>query len=171
MKRRLTSGAALAATLVLAACGGGGGASDSATTAATTTVAVKQVDGIGRVLVDASGKSLYSSDVEAAGKIRCTGACTSFWKPLTLGSGTPTAPAGAGTLDVVRRPDGTKQVTVDGKPLYTFSEDAPDTVKGNGFSDDFAGRHFTWSAVLAGAKPAGMSGGPSKASPGNDGGY
>jgi predicted lipoprotein with Yx(FWY)xxD motif len=173
MRRLLISGAALAATLVLAACGGGGsGASDSATTAgATTTVAVKQVEGIGRVLVNASGKALYSSDVEADGKVRCTGACTSFWEPLTLGSGTPTAPAGAGTLDVVKRPDGTTQVTVNGKPLYTFAEDAPDKVDGNGFTDDFNGRHFTWNAVLAGGKAAGTSGGASKASPGNDYGY
>jgi predicted lipoprotein with Yx(FWY)xxD motif len=174
MKRRLTSGAALAATLVLAACGGdgGGGASDSPTSAGTTTtVAVKQVGGIGRVLVDASGKALYSSDVEADGEVRCTGACTSFWEPLTLGSGTPTAPADAGTLDLIKRPDGTNQVTVDGKPLYTFSEDAPNKVEGNGFTDDFSGRHFTWNAILAGGKAAGMSGGANETSPGNDYGY
>jgi predicted lipoprotein with Yx(FWY)xxD motif len=174
MRRLLTSGAALGATLLLAACGGGGGdgSSDSATTAgATTTVAVRQVDGIGRVLVDASGKALYSSDVEADGKVRCTGACTSFWKPLTLDSGTPTAPAAAGALDVIERPDGTHQVTADGKPLYTFSEDAPDKVEGNGFTDDFDGRHFTWNAVLAGGTAAGTSGGASKPSPGNDYGY
>jgi predicted lipoprotein with Yx(FWY)xxD motif len=172
MKRLLTSRAALAATLALAACGGGGGSSDSATTAgSTTTVAVKQVDGIGRVLVDASGKALYSSDVEADGEVRCTGACTSFWEPLTLDSGTPTAAAGTGTLDVIKRPDGTNQITVNGKPLYTFSEDAPDKVGGNGFTDDFDGRHFTWNAVLAGGKAAGASRGASKASPGNDYGY
>jgi predicted lipoprotein with Yx(FWY)xxD motif len=170
MRRLLTSGAALAATLLLAACGGGG-SSDSTTTGATTTVAVKQVDGIGRVLVDANGKALYTSDVEADGKVRCTGACTSFWEPLTLGSGTPTAAAGAGALDVVKRPDGTKQVAVDGKPLYTFTEDGPDTVEGNGFADDFNGRHFTWSAVLAGGGTADGSGGASKPSPGNDLGY
>jgi predicted lipoprotein with Yx(FWY)xxD motif len=172
MRRLLTSGAALAATLMLAACGGGGGGSlDSGTTGATTTVAVKQVDGIGRVLVDANGKALYTSDVEADGKVRCTGACTSFWQPLTLGSGTPTAAAGAGALDVVKRPDGTKQVAVDGKPLYTFTEDGPDTVEGNGFADDFNGRHFTWSAVLAGGGTADASGGASKPPPGNDLGY
>jgi predicted lipoprotein with Yx(FWY)xxD motif len=172
--RVLTSGAALAATLVLAACGGGGGSgsSDSATMArSTTTVAVKQVGGIGRVLVDASGKALYSSDVEADGKVRCTGACTSFWEPLTLGSGTPSAPAAAGTLDIIKRPDGANQVTVNGKPLYTFTEDAPDKLAGNGFTDDFNGRHFTWNAVLADGKAAGSSGGASQAAPRNDYGY
>jgi predicted lipoprotein with Yx(FWY)xxD motif len=174
MKRLLTSVSALGATLVLAACGGGGagGSPDSATTAhGTTTVAVRQVDGIGRVLVDGGGRALYSADVETGGKVRCTGACTSFWKPLRLDSGTPSAVAGAGTLDVVRRPDGTDQVTANGKALYTFSEDAPGKVAGNGFSDDFNGRRFTWTAVRAGGKAAGTSGGAGKASPGNDYGY
>jgi predicted lipoprotein with Yx(FWY)xxD motif len=175
-RRLLTATPAVAATLMLAACGGGGasggGSPESATTAASkTTVAVKQVDGIGRILVDASGKALYSSDVEGNGKVRCTGACTSFWEPLTLGSGTPTAPDGAGALEVIKRPDGAKQVAVDGKPLYTFTEDPPDKVTGNGFSDDFGGRHFTWSAALAGDNAAGTSGGATKASPGNDFGY
>jgi predicted lipoprotein with Yx(FWY)xxD motif len=174
MKRLLTSVSAFGATLVLAACGGGGGggSSNSATTAdGTTTVAVRQVNGIGRVLVDASGRALYTSNVEADGKVRCTGACTSFWRPLTLASGTPSAVAGAGKLDVVKRPDGTDQVTADGKLLYTFSEDPHGDVTGNGFSDDFSGRRFTWTAVLAGGKAAGTSGGASKASPGNDYGY
>ena len=165
MRRLLTAGAALAATVVLTACGGDDGGSSASAPArgATTTVAIKQVEGIGRVLVDASGMALYSSDVEADGKVRCTGACTSFWQPLTLHSGAPTAPAGAGTLDVIRRPDGTKQVTAGGKPLYTFSEDAPDMVEGNGFTDDFDGHHFTWSAALAGGRSA--------PAPGNVDGY
>jgi predicted lipoprotein with Yx(FWY)xxD motif len=137
-----------------------------------TNVAVKRVDGIGKVLVDSSGKALYSSDVEADGRVRCVGACTSFWEPLTPGSGMPTAEAGAGKLGVIKRPDGTEQVTANGKLLYTFSQDAPGKVEGNGFSDDFNGRHFTWNAVLAGGKAARMSGGgASKAPPGNDYGY
>jgi predicted lipoprotein with Yx(FWY)xxD motif len=172
VKRLLPLGA-LAASLALAACGGGGGGSPDSTTpgAGSTTVAVKSIDGVGRVLVDSSGKALYTSDVEADGKVRCTGACTSFWKPLTVGSGKPTAAPAAGKLGVVSRPDGARQVTLDGKLLYTFSEDAPGKVQGNGFSDDFGGRHFTWNAVLAGGGTAGSSGGASNASPGKDYGY
>jgi predicted lipoprotein with Yx(FWY)xxD motif len=178
MKKRLfTSGAAVAATLILAACGGGGGGSSDSGSAAPAggrgdTVAVKEIDGVGDVLVDASGKALYTSDVEADGKVHCTGACTSFWEPLTVGSGTPTAAADAGKLGVADRPDGTKQVTVDGKLLYTFSEDEPGKVKGNGFADDFDGRHFTWNAVLAGGGSADSSSGDAgETSPRNDYGY
>jgi predicted lipoprotein with Yx(FWY)xxD motif len=174
VKRLLIPGAALAASLVLAACGGGGDDSSGSATASGggTTVAIKSIDGVGDVLVDSSGKALYASDVEADGKVRCTGACTSFWKPLTLDSAKPTAADGVGRIGVATRPDGDKQVTVDGKLLYTFSEDQPGKVEGNGFTDDFDGRHFKWNAVLAGGDTAGSSGGGStESSPGKDYGY
>jgi predicted lipoprotein with Yx(FWY)xxD motif len=160
MKGLLTTTAALAASVLLAACGGGssGSSGSSAPAGAGKTVAVKSIDGIGNVLVDAGGKALYASDVEADGRVHCTGGCTAFWRPLTLGSGTPTASSGVGKLGVTKRPDGARQVTVDGKLLYTFSEDAPGKVKGNGFSDDFGGKHFTWKAVLAGGKAPSTSG-------------
>jgi predicted lipoprotein with Yx(FWY)xxD motif len=163
MKRLLPFGAALAAALALAACGGGSSdSSDSSNASADSgggsrTVSVKSVNGIGDVLVDPGGKALYTSDVEADGKVRCTGGCTSFWVPLTVDSGTPTAADGAGKLGVVERPDGAKQVTAGGKPLYTFSEDSAGKVTGNGFSDDFEGRHFTWTAAMAGGKAADAS--------------
>ena len=174
MKRLLATGAALAASLILAACGGGGDDSTASATPAASglTVAVKSIDGIGDVLVDSGGKALYASDVEADGKVRCTGACTSFWKPLTVDSAKPVAADGVGKVGVISRPDGAKQVTVAGKLLYTFSEDAPGKVEGNGFADDFDGRHFTWNAVLAGGDVAGSSGsGPSEDTSKNDYGY
>jgi predicted lipoprotein with Yx(FWY)xxD motif len=119
------------------------------------TVAVKSIDGIGDVLVDAGGKALYASDVESDGKVHWTS--SSFWEPLTVDSGKPTAADGVGKLGVIKRPDGARQVTADGKLLYTFTEDSPGNAKGNGFSDDLNGEHFTWSAVLAGGKLASSS--------------
>jgi predicted lipoprotein with Yx(FWY)xxD motif len=59
---------------------------------------------------------------------------------------------------VLKRPDGTAQVTAGGKPLYTFTEDAPGKVTGNGFKDAFGGTRFTWHAVLASGKAAGAPG-------------
>ena len=50
---------------------------------------------------------------------------------------------------MITRPDGTKQVTDDGKPLYTFTEDSKGKVTGNDFSDDFNGQQFTWHAVMS----------------------
>jgi predicted lipoprotein with Yx(FWY)xxD motif len=162
--RLLTAGGVLAASLVLVACGGGsdGTATKPAGTATksagASTLSVKSVAGIGDVLVDSDGRALYASDLEANGKVACVKGCTAFWQPLTVDSGTPTAPAEVGKLGVVKRPDGTRQVTAGGKLLYTFSEDSPGKVTGNGFSDDFDGRHFTWNAVLAGGETAGSSG-------------
>ena len=189
MKRLLlVPAAAVAAGVGLAACGSSGGSSTSSPGASTPaanamTVSVKQVAGLGNVLVDAGGKVLYSPDQEADGKVRCDGACKSFWTPLALGAGSTNPMSVVANLGVIQRPDGTKQVTENGKPLYTFTLDSPGSTKGDNFSDDFSGQHFTWHAVHAtgttAAPPAtapsgGGSGGtsPSTTSPnGAGGGY
>jgi predicted lipoprotein with Yx(FWY)xxD motif len=164
---RLFTCAAVAASLVLAACGSDSGSpTSSGAAAASDTVAIKHVDGLGDVLVDAGGKALYTPEQDTAKKIRCTGECTAFWQPLAPGAGEPTAAARVGTLAVIRRPDGGRQVTADDRPLYTFSEDAPGSITGDGFSDTFGGRTFVWHLVLAGTGPApagsgGSSGGGS----------
>jgi predicted lipoprotein with Yx(FWY)xxD motif len=152
------------AVVALAACGGGisSSGSSSASGSGSKTVAVRQVSGIGNVLVDQSGKPLYTANVEAGGMIACGAGCTAFWKPLTPGAGKPTSASGVGNLGVVMRPDGTRQVTTNGKPLYTFSQDSPGKATGNGFSDQFGGRHFTWHVVMAGGATA--TGGTSSSS-------
>jgi predicted lipoprotein with Yx(FWY)xxD motif len=181
MLKLMTPAAALAAALALASCGGGGsggsssaGASSAAgSDAGSKTVSVRQLSGVGSVLVDQSGKALYSSDVEASGKIVCSsGACAAFWKPLTLEGGKPSGPAGAGKLGVIKRPDGSQQVTANGKPLYTFSEDSPGKATGNNFTDDFDGHHFTWNVVSSAGTPAsgGSKSGGSTTNP-SSGGY
>jgi predicted lipoprotein with Yx(FWY)xxD motif len=162
MKRLFILGAALA--LSVAACGGGSSDSPSggASRGGSATVAVRPIDGVGKVLVDSSGRALYAADVEAGGNVKCVDACVSFWKPLTVDSGSPTATSpDIGKLAVIKRPDGGRQVTVDGKPLYTFSDDSAGQVKGIGFEDDFNGEHFTWDAVLEGGKLSSASGGDS----------
>jgi predicted lipoprotein with Yx(FWY)xxD motif len=97
------------------------------------------------VVVDAKGDALYSADQEKDGMIRCTGGCASVWLPLTT-SGKPTASSDvSGAIGVVKRPDGSRQVTLDGRPLYRFAEDGgPGKVTGDGLSDSFGGRQFTW---------------------------
>jgi predicted lipoprotein with Yx(FWY)xxD motif len=154
MKRLPISAAIIAAGLALGACGSSGGSNSSETSASTPasgsdTVSVEHVASVGDVLVDRNGMALYTPEQEASGMILCTGACESFWKPLQPGSGTPTAAAGVAHLAVITRPDGTKQVTDDGKPLYTFTEDSKGKVTGNDFSDDFSGQQFTWHAVMS----------------------
>jgi predicted lipoprotein with Yx(FWY)xxD motif len=165
MKRLVISSGVVTAGLVAAACGSTSGSSGSTsapggTTPAggTNTVAVKQVNGVGNVLVDSAGKALYTPDQEADGKVRCSGGCTSFWTPLAPGGGSAAPTSDVANLGVIQRPDGTKQVTDNGKPLYTFTEDSAGKVKGDGFSDDFGSQHFTWHVVHAQGTTAGSSG-------------
>jgi len=158
MKRLLAPVAVLGAAVALAACGGGsggGGSSAASPATGTDTVSVRQLSGVGSVLVDQSGKALYTPDQEASGRIVCTSGCTAFWKPVTSGSAMPMAGAGAGKLGVLKRPDGTMQVTANGRPLYTFTEDSPGKATGDGFTDAFAGHHFTWHVVHSGGTTSG----------------
>jgi predicted lipoprotein with Yx(FWY)xxD motif len=154
MMRRLSLGAAIAATLVMAACGSGDGSDDASSNPGTgssaDTVAVADVDGIGEVLIDSAGMALYSADEEADGQVRCLDGCTSFWEPLTVDGTSPTGAPGVGALGVTERPDGTQQVTADGKLLYTFVQDSAGNVTGDGFADDFGDQHLTWHVVHAG---------------------
>jgi predicted lipoprotein with Yx(FWY)xxD motif len=146
MTRITLAAAAAAAAFVIAGCGGGGSV-PTATGGAAPTVSVKQLDGIGAVLVDDHGHALYASDQEAGGRIRCTGGCTTFWDPLTATAPTA-APGVTGKLATIRRGDGAQQVTFKGKPLYRFTEDpGPGQVTGDDFKDSFGGTAFTWHAV------------------------
>ena len=140
----------LAALAGLTACGGSGGGSTTPAAAGTTpaatgtTVSQENVSGVGEILVDAKGDALYSPEQESDGTIKCTDSCAQIWVPLTVSSSDST-PTGVAGLAVVKRPDGTSQVTYKGAPLYTFAEDtSPGEVNGNGVSDSFDGTDFTW---------------------------
>src|SRR5205823_2539055 len=71
--------------LVGAACAGKAGSTASSKPGAGTarpTVSVRDVMGVGSVLTDASGLTLYTPDQEAGGTIHCTGDCVKIWIPL-----------------------------------------------------------------------------------------
>ncbi len=112
-----------------------------------------KLSGIGAVLVNRSGRTIYLPRQEAHGKIFCTGSCLGFWLPVAVKPGTRLrAPRGLnGALSPIHRTDdGVTQLTFDGTPLYTFRLDqGPGQVHGNNFSDAFGGTSFTWQAVSA----------------------
>lgn len=166
MKALLTTGAALFAAVAIAACGGTGGG--SAAKGSNTTVSAHKIGGAGTVLVDSAGMALYSPAQEKGGKIVCTGSCTSIWKPLTIASGKPTGPGGLG---IVKRSDGTRQVTAGGRPLYTFAQDQAGQATGNGASDSFGGHSFTWHVITSAGAPAAAGGGSSSQGGGSYGAY
>lgn len=159
MKRLLIVGAAVAVVMALTACGGGGGGSGGGS--ASDTVSAEMIGSSGRVLVDSSGQALYTADQEAMNGALCKGSCLGFWTPLTIHTGNPTGSSVNGTLGVAQRPDGTNQVTFDGKRLYSFSQDEPGQVNGNGVMDAFGGQHFTWHVVSLGGASGSNQGGSS----------
>jgi predicted lipoprotein with Yx(FWY)xxD motif len=109
---------------------------------------VASIDDAGEVLVDADGAALYTADQEADGKVRCTASCAKTWLPLTVSGDAELADADVpGTLATVKRPDGSDQATFDSAPLYTFADDGPGQVTGDGLSDSFGGETFSWSVA------------------------
>src|SRR5580765_3482686 len=105
---------------------------------------------LGRVLVDAHGKTLYFWAHDKTSKSTCNGACAQYWPPL-VSKGRPQAIAGANSklLGTSRRSDGRIQVTYGGHPLYSFVQDTKaGQTNGEGLTD-FGGR---WDPVSAAGK-------------------
>ena len=98
-----------------------------------TIVMIVQKSKLGYVLAEAGGQVVYTyAHDPAGGTPTCTGSCTSIWVPVT---GLPKALSGEtipGAFALVTRSDGSKQVTYDGHPLYTYKGGLPYSTAGNG---------------------------------------
>ena len=150
--------------LAVAGCGGGGSGSVSPPTtkdgrAATIGAANES---LGKILVNSQGRTLYLFRKDSGTTSECTGACAANWPPLRA-NGSPTIGGGASASLVASttRSDGSRQVTYNDHPLYTFVKDtkAGDT-NGEGLSA-FGG---TWYAISA-------AGNEVVGQPANSGGY
>jgi predicted lipoprotein with Yx(FWY)xxD motif len=156
---RYSAGVALAVgALALGGCGGDDGEVAAAPSSNNSgIVSIETVDGT-KVLADSQGRTLYSAEVEHGGKVLCVDACTSFWSPLLSSPDEAQKAAGDLSVDltVLKRPDGMQQLTFDGLPLYTFTQEGAGTLDGDGFVDDFDGTHFEWQAARpeGGAAPS-----------------
>jgi predicted lipoprotein with Yx(FWY)xxD motif len=166
MRRPITLTAVLAVVVaavvvgIVAFAGGGSDSGGTATAAGNSgLVSTRSVDGR-TILVDSGGQTLYSATVEKNGRIRCTGACESFWDPVAASSNQAASASADVGLDfgVVKRPDGSEQLALDGRPLYSFKEEGPGKLDGDGFVDDFQGTHFEWQVVTAGGSSGGGTG-------------
>ena len=102
----VTALAALSLTVVSAGLSRG-------TTAGRTTV-TSGTSGLGRIVVDSRGRTLYLFEKDKRGASACSGACAAYWPPL-LTKGKPIATAGVkgSLLGSIRRADGTRQVMAD----------------------------------------------------------
>jgi predicted lipoprotein with Yx(FWY)xxD motif len=101
-------------------------AGDAATVAVTSS-------GLGQILVDADGFTLYMFLQDTGSKSTCAGTCAEAW-PAYVPTGKVTA--GQGADDSLLSTNAAGQVTYAGHPLYRFSGDeAPGDTNGEGISD------------------------------------
>jgi predicted lipoprotein with Yx(FWY)xxD motif len=179
----LLSAAGLASALLLAACGSSTektstgtspgsvapvatAASQSATPApagssnsgnghmATTTMLMaKAVGGMGSVVTDDKGMTLYRYDMDQANpsKWTCAGECTKTWMPVMVEDSVQTTGVEKSLLGTVHR-DGMKQLTLGGWPLYRYMGDTQ-AGQMNGQAKD-----KMWYAVTPSGKKSTMSG-------------
>jgi predicted lipoprotein with Yx(FWY)xxD motif len=151
----LHSVAAIALTaLGIAACGGGDGDNSSTSAARPTTPTGRPAtlgvadSGLGKILVDSRGRTLYLFQKDVGTRSSCTGACAAAWPPLRA-TGKPTAGTSlaAAKLGTTPRTDGKPQVTYNGHPLYLYSADqAAGDSNGQGVNA-FGGGWFALSAA------------------------
>ena len=112
------------------------------------------------VVVNGAGFTLYRFDKDSPSpsKSNCNGACATTWPPVLVNprgriflDGVPKSEVG-----VVRRADGTLQVTIGGWPVYRFSKDtAPGQTNGQGVEGTWFG--VTPDGTKAGQSPQGTS--------------
>lgn len=99
----------------------------------------------GSKLVDGRGETLYVFSLDAPGKSKCAGPCTQAWEPMRSPGGKPRPGPGVNgsSVGTIQRPDGSDQVTFNGRPVYYYSGDSsPGQSNGHGRSA-FGGQ---WSA-------------------------
>jgi len=124
--------------LAVGGCGGGGNATAAQAPAKTaggkaTTVNVAKT-GLGNVLVDSQGRTIYLFKKDNSATSACSGVCAIDWPPVrahrkpTVGDG-----ANASMAATIERSDGAPQVTYNGHPLYLYAGDQkPGDTNGQG---------------------------------------
>jgi predicted lipoprotein with Yx(FWY)xxD motif len=151
MNRRVRAAAlapALAVAALATACSNGTSVRSPFSTAAPVLrhgpeyeLTTGHVDGLGTVLVDGQGLTVYLFDNDVRGEpSRCHDICAVQWPPVVLKPGVTRPVAGPGIdaslLGTSPRADGTTQVTYNGWPLYLWPPDrAPGQATGQALAN------------------------------------
>ena len=147
MQKRLLVLLASAVALLVAGCGSSSSTSSTSSTsspaatstsitatAAAVTISTRTLPGLGSVLADAQGRTLYVFAPDKAKKVTCVKGCAAVWPPLALSSGQKPVVSGAARSSLVGSdpdPAGGRTVTYAGWPLYTYVTDtSPGTARG-----------------------------------------
>ncbi len=134
-RRRRLSGlltAAVVMSAAVAACGGG-----PANTVPRYEVLARSIAGLGEIITDGNGFTLYMYAPDHRGPSQCSALCARQWPPLVLPRGVTRPEAGQGVraslLGTVRRAGGQLQETYGGWPLYLWIGDTgPGQATGQG---------------------------------------
>ena len=150
----------------------GGGGATSAPSAATgaATIQAAKVPGVGTVLTNGDGMTLYLFEADTGTTSTCSGDCATNWPPVTTsGNATGTMGATSSMLGTTTRDDGSTQGTYNGHPLYTF---VGDTSSGQATGQGINAFGGLWYAVTTAGTAAtgGSSGGSNGGSNGGSGG-
>jgi predicted lipoprotein with Yx(FWY)xxD motif len=155
-RSRLPALALTAATglVFLVGCTGSGPVRTDPAGPAAVKLTATTVGGLGTVVTDADGMTLYRFDQDrnAPSATNCTGTCTIAWPPvLATSAALQLSGVDRSVVGTVTRPDGNRQITISGWPVYRFAQDtAPGQANGQGMSG-------TWFAVTPqGSRAAGQ---------------
>ena len=145
----------------------------SAAAAAAGTVTIKVSSALGsKILVTPSGLTLYHDTAETKGVIKCVGTCAKVWLPF-LASAKPQAGPGlsAAKLGMIKRPDGSIQVTYNGFALYHYASDkAAGQTNGQGLNRQWFAITAAGAVTRATGKSTGSAGGGSSSGGTSSGG-
>jgi predicted lipoprotein with Yx(FWY)xxD motif len=172
----LLAAGATAAGAVLVACGGSSNKSAASTSSSgssanpASSFSTANVSGVGNVVVDGKGRTVYILTSGGHSNVPCTDAngCTKLWPDLPLPSGVTSATAGTGTkaslLGTKKSGDGHTYPTYNGWSLYEYTGDSgAGQANGEGIKS-FGG---TWYVLNASGDPVTSKSGGS----GGGGGY
>ena len=105
------------------------GANPAAPAATGTALKTTTIGGT-TVLTNAKGFTLYSFAPDTPGTSKCYGSCAAYWPPVT--GAAVASPGVPGRVSTIQRTDGSRQLTYNGHPLYTYVGDsAPGQARGN----------------------------------------
>ena len=141
-----------------------GSAAPASANADYTTLTIANDEALGAYVTGKDGMSLYVFKPDTGTTSACTDKCAESWPPLIV-EDEEDAQAGAGVtgdLGTITRPDGTKQLTLGGHPLYYFANDkAAGDINGQGLNNVWYLADPTGAGVRMDAQPT-PSTGPNK---------
>jgi predicted lipoprotein with Yx(FWY)xxD motif len=110
----------------------------SSTATSSAALSTRKLSGVGLVLVNGQGRTLYVFAPDSGKKVTCTGACAAVWPPLMVASGQKPSVSGGVNASLVSsdpNPSGGQVATYAGWPLYTYTADpGPGTDRGQGIN-------------------------------------